>query len=156
MAEKLTADLRGRVKLEDAGFDWKILGPDPDEVDYVVWQVSYRRRTAPHRAADAPQMRRRCTADAPQMHRRCAADAPQMHRRCTADAPPQMQLRRCTAACALHPMVASARCFAWQSDQDAYAASGQKCSAQSMLIAHENWMERGVVEKLAAQACNTV
>ena len=53
-------------------------------------------------------------------------------------------------------MVASARCFAWQSDQDAYAASGQKCSAQSMLIAHENWMERGVVEKLAAQACNTV
>ena len=40
----------------------------------------------------------------------------------------------------------------WQADQDAYAASGQKCSAQSMLIAHENWMELGVVEKLAAQA----
>jgi len=76
VAEKLTADLRGRVKLEDAGFDWKILGPDPSEVDYVIWQA----------------------------------------------------------------------------DQDAYAASGQKCSAQSMLIAHENWMELGVVEKLAAQA----
>jgi len=76
VAEKLTLDLRGRVKLEDAGFDWKILGPDPSEVEYVVWQ----------------------------------------------------------------------------SDQDAYGASGQKCSAQSMLIAHENWMELGIVEKLAAQA----
>lgn len=40
----------------------------------------------------------------------------------------------------------------WQADQDAYAATGQKCSAQSMLIAHENWMEIGIVEKLAAQA----
>ena len=40
----------------------------------------------------------------------------------------------------------------WQADQDAYGASGQKCSAQSMLIAHENWMELGIVEKLAAQA----
>ncbi|KAL3918516.1 MAG: hypothetical protein SGPRY_005988 [Prymnesium sp.] len=76
VAEKLTLDLRGRVKLEDAGFDWKVLGPDPDEVDFVVWQA----------------------------------------------------------------------------DQDAYAATGQKCSAQSMLIAHENWMEIGIVEKLAAQA----
>lgn len=76
VAEKLTADLRGRVKLEDAGFDWKILGPDPSEVEYVVWQA----------------------------------------------------------------------------DQDAYAASGQKCSAQSMLIAHESWMQLGLVEKLAAQA----
>ena len=28
IAEKLTLDLRGRVKLEDAGFDWKVLGPD--------------------------------------------------------------------------------------------------------------------------------
>jgi len=39
IAEKLTLDLRGRVKLEDAGFDWKILGPDPVDVDYVVWQA---------------------------------------------------------------------------------------------------------------------
>jgi len=39
IAEKLTLDLRGRVKLEDAGFDWKILGPDPSDVDYVVWQA---------------------------------------------------------------------------------------------------------------------
>ena len=40
---------------------------------------------------------------------------------------------------------------AWQSDQDAYAFSGQKCSAQSMLIAHENWMEMDVIGKLAEQ-----
>lgn len=39
IAEKLTLDLRGRVKLEDAGFDWKILGPDPSDIDYVVWQA---------------------------------------------------------------------------------------------------------------------
>ena len=76
VAEKLAIDLRGKVKLEDAGFDWKILGPDPSEIDYVVWQ----------------------------------------------------------------------------SDQDAYAASGQKCSAQSMLIAHDHWMKLDVVGKLGAQA----
>ncbi|KAL1528800.1 hypothetical protein AB1Y20_010125 [Prymnesium parvum] len=76
VAEKLTIDLKGRVKLEDAGFDWKVLGPDPSEVDFVVWQA----------------------------------------------------------------------------DQDAYAATGQKCSAQSMLIAHENWMALGIVEKLKEKA----
>jgi len=76
VAEKLAVDLRGKVKLEDAGFDWKILGPDPAEVDYVVWQ----------------------------------------------------------------------------SDQDTYAASGQKCSAQSMLIAHENWMNLDIVGKLGERA----
>ena len=32
VAEKLALDLNGRVKLEDAGFDWKILGPDVQEV----------------------------------------------------------------------------------------------------------------------------
>jgi len=76
VAEKLTIDLQGKVKLEDAGFDWKVLGPDPSEIDFVVWQA----------------------------------------------------------------------------DQDAYSATGQKCSAQSMLIAHENWMELGIIEKLGAQA----
>ena len=76
VAEKLTLDLRGRVKLEDAGFDWKILGPDVSEVEYV----------------------------------------------------------------------------AWQADQDAFAFSGQKCSAQSMLIAHENWMKAGIFDKLKERA----
>ncbi|XP_038678953.1 delta-1-pyrroline-5-carboxylate dehydrogenase 12A1, mitochondrial isoform X1 [Tripterygium wilfordii] len=37
VAEKLAVDLKGRIKLEDAGFDWKILGPDVQEVDYVAW-----------------------------------------------------------------------------------------------------------------------
>lgn len=56
-----------QVFLEDAGFDWKILGPDVAEPDYVAWQC----------------------------------------------------------------------------DQDAYACSGQKCSAQSILFAHENWAAAG-------------
>ena len=65
VAEKIAATLNGRVRLEDAGFDWKVIGPDFDErwLDYV----------------------------------------------------------------------------AWQSDEDAYNASGQKCSAQSVLFVHENW-----------------
>lgn len=33
----LARELSGRVKLEDAGFDWKLLGPDVKEVDYVAW-----------------------------------------------------------------------------------------------------------------------
>ncbi|AQK88017.1 probable aldehyde dehydrogenase isoform X3 [Zea mays] len=72
VAEKLAADLKGRVKLEDAGFDWKILGPDVQEVDYVAWVC----------------------------------------------------------------------------DQDAYACSGQKCSAQSVLFMHKNWSSSGLLEKM--------
>lgn len=34
VADKLAVDLKGRIKLEDAGFDWKILGPDVQEVSY--------------------------------------------------------------------------------------------------------------------------
>ena len=64
-AEKLTAALNGRVKLEDAGLDWKILGPDVDRVDYVAHML----------------------------------------------------------------------------DHDAYALSGQKCSAQSLLFVHKNWVK---------------
>ena len=36
MADKLAVDLKGRIKLEDAGFDWKILGPDVQEVFYLA------------------------------------------------------------------------------------------------------------------------
>lgn len=78
VADKLAVDLKGRVKLEDAGFDWKILGPDIQEVDYVAWVC----------------------------------------------------------------------------DQDAFACSGQKCSAQSILFMHENWSESKLIskiEKLAAR-----
>mmetsp|Transcript_25491 Transcript_25491/g.73345 ORF Transcript_25491/g.73345 Transcript_25491/m.73345 type:complete len:549 (+) Transcript_25491:88-1734(+) len=76
VAEKLCRDLNGRVKLEDAGFDWKVLGPDVADFDFV----------------------------------------------------------------------------AWQSDQDAYSFSGQKCSAQSMLFVHENWDKAGIVERLREHA----
>lgn len=72
VANKLADDLNGRIKLEDAGFDWKILGPDVHEVDYVSWVC----------------------------------------------------------------------------DQDAYACSGQKCSAQSMLFMHENWSKTSLLRQL--------
>ena len=76
VAEHLAAKTHGKIRIEDAGFDWKILGPDVANVDYV----------------------------------------------------------------------------AWVSDQDAYAASGQKCSAQSIVFAHENWVKAGFVDKIAALA----
>ncbi|KAK6787682.1 hypothetical protein RDI58_016207 [Solanum bulbocastanum] len=76
VAEKLADDLSGRVKLEDAGFDWKILGPDVNEVDYVAWVC----------------------------------------------------------------------------DQDAYACSGQKCSAESILFMHENWSESSLLDKMTELA----
>ena len=67
VAERIAAVMNGAVRLEDAGFDWKVIGPDfdPAWADYV----------------------------------------------------------------------------AWQSDQDAYNASGQKCSAQSILLMHRNWSD---------------
>lgn len=67
VAEQTSKVMNGAVRLEDAGFDWKVIGPDyqPDWLDYV----------------------------------------------------------------------------AWQSDEDAYNASGQKCSAQSILFVHENWSD---------------
>lgn len=67
VAERVSETLNGRVRLEDAGFDWKIIGPDfdADWLDYVAWQC----------------------------------------------------------------------------DEDAYNAAGQKCSAQSALFVHENWTD---------------
>jgi 1-pyrroline-5-carboxylate dehydrogenase len=42
VAEHLSKTLAGRVKIEDAGYDWKILGPDvpkkQEDIDYVAWQ----------------------------------------------------------------------------------------------------------------------
>lgn len=76
VAEHLAAKTRGKIRIEDAGFDWKILGPDVSNVDYV----------------------------------------------------------------------------AWVSDQDAYAASGQKCSAQSIVFPHENWVKAGFINKIEALA----
>jgi len=39
-----------------------------------------------------------------------------------------------------------------QCDRDAYAASGQKCSAQSLLAVHENWVKLGLLERIAELA----
>ena len=72
----LVKELDGKIKLEDAGFDWKILGPDVGDEDYVAHVC----------------------------------------------------------------------------DQDAYACSGQKCSAQSILFMHDNWVAAGIEEKIAALA----
>merc|ERR1712232_311167 len=71
-AENMAADTHGKVRLEDAGFDWKIMGPDVQDFDYVAWQC----------------------------------------------------------------------------DQDAYACSGQKCSAQSICFVHDNWKEAGLIERM--------
>lgn len=68
--------MHAQVFLEDAGYDWKVLGPDVSDVDYV----------------------------------------------------------------------------AWQADQDAYACSGQKCSAQSLMIMHSNWRKVGSDTVLAYSA----
>lgn len=76
VAEHLVQDLKGKVFLEDAGFDWKVLGPDVAHEAYVAWQC----------------------------------------------------------------------------DQDAYACSGQKCSAQSMLFMHSNWAKAGLEKRLAERA----
>ncbi|KAL8455404.1 hypothetical protein Emag_000788 [Eimeria magna] len=78
VASELSVLMEGRVKVEDGGFNWKILcgDVDPQDADYI----------------------------------------------------------------------------AWQSDQDAYALSGQKCSAQSLLLVHRNWVALGLLKKLREQA----
>lgn len=72
IAELLARDLHGKIKIEDAGWDWKILGPDVHDQDFVAYTC----------------------------------------------------------------------------DQDAYAYSGQKCSAQSSLFIHSNWVKAGLLDQL--------
>lgn len=43
----------------------------------------------------------------------------------------------------LGPDVSNEEYVAWVCDQDAYACSGQKCSATSMLFMHKNWAAAG-------------
>lgn len=38
VGEMLSLATHGKVRLEDAGFDWKVIGPDVGDVDYVAWQ----------------------------------------------------------------------------------------------------------------------
>jgi 1-pyrroline-5-carboxylate dehydrogenase len=80
VAEKLSKLLHGRLKIEDAGFDWKVLGPD---VPKETQEIEYVAQT---------------------------------------------------------------------SDQDAYALSGQKCSAQSVIFAHKNWVDAKFFDKLKVLA----
>ncbi len=79
-AERLVKLLHGKIKIEDAGYDWKVLGPD---VPKDVSQQEF---------------------------------------------------------------------VAHVSDQDAYALSGQKCSAQSCLFVHKNWIEAKFLDKIKALA----
>jgi 1-pyrroline-5-carboxylate dehydrogenase len=37
IADRLCNVMHGKIKIEDAGFDWKILGPDVLEFDYVCY-----------------------------------------------------------------------------------------------------------------------
>ena len=77
VAEHLSSVMNGAVRIEDAGFDWKVIGPDfhPEWLDYVAWQC----------------------------------------------------------------------------DEDAYNAAGQKCSAQSIVLVHDNWTD-GLLPKLQVLA----
>ena len=38
VAEHLARETHGKIMMEDAGFDWKILGPDVSDVDFVAFQ----------------------------------------------------------------------------------------------------------------------
>jgi 1-pyrroline-5-carboxylate dehydrogenase len=76
VAELIANKTNGKVRIEDAGFDWKVLGPDVNNVDYVAWTC----------------------------------------------------------------------------DQDTYAASGQKCSKQSVMFVHENWVQAGLIDKVRTLA----
>jgi 1-pyrroline-5-carboxylate dehydrogenase len=78
VAERLLELTKGKCRIEDAGFDWKILGPNaiPSMIDLVALQC----------------------------------------------------------------------------DRDAYAASGQKCSAQSLLAVHDNWVKLGLLARIAELA----
>lgn len=72
IANRLAELSKGKIRIEDAGFDWKVLGPDVSDMEYV----------------------------------------------------------------------------AYTSDQDSYAFGGQKCSAQSILFAHSNWVKQGLFDRL--------
>lgn len=83
-AEEVSRIMNGRVRLEDAGYDWKILGPDEDP-DFITRSMPF---------------------------------------------------------------------VAVQCDQDAYAASGQKCSAQSIMFMHQDWEDQGLTSRLARLAAS--
>ena len=120
VAERLCSELGGRVFLEDAGFDWKVLGPD----------------LPPKSGAEAS-----ATAGA----RAAAAAASGFFALPPGSGKPPSDPSASTT-------VPDIDYVAWQCDQDAYACSGQKCSAQSILFMHESWVKAGFEQKLAERA----
>lgn len=60
--------------------------------------------------------------------------------------PRRVRMHRLKVPRLTHILLTSAcmsRCPRLQCDQDAYACTGQKCSAQSILFMHDNWAEAG-------------
>lgn len=76
VAERLSQLLHGKIRMEDSGMNWKILGPDVSDISFV----------------------------------------------------------------------------AGQTDQDAFACSGQKCSALRLLFVHENWSKTDFLAQVSARA----
>jgi 1-pyrroline-5-carboxylate dehydrogenase len=80
IAERLAEKTHGKVRIEDAGFNWKVLGPISNHpTSFTKTMMEY---------------------------------------------------------------------IAFVCDQDAYAASGQKCSAQSCLFLHQDWIKAGFIKRL--------
>lgn len=103
VAEALATLLHGKIKIEDAGFDWKVR---------IV-------RSSSMMFAYHPLRR-----------------------------PPTQIFNTEKTQQVLGPDVKEFDYVAWTADQDAYAYSGQKCSAQSILFAHENWVKAGIEGRL--------
>jgi hypothetical protein len=135
VAEKLARDLHGRIKIEDAGFDWKVLGPDVSkaDLDYVAWTCDQVRAGPDGGGGGGPPPPRPAGKEEKEGWRSGCGSS----RRPSCVIPDVFTpLRRSppTAALLLPPVYTL---------QDAYACSGQKCSAQSVLFAHKNWVKAG-------------
>lgn len=117
VAEKLCSDLGGRVFLEDAGFDWKVLGPDVAPLSPSDAASAAGATAATDVAASG------FSSSSPSSLSSSFSSGNKNKKTFT---------------------VPDVDYVAWQCDQDAYACSGQKCSAQSILFAHENWTRPGV------------
>lgn len=46
------------------------------------------------------------------------------------------------------PDVSDLEYVAYMCDHDAYAFGGQKCSAQSAMFVHDNWVKAGLLERV--------
>lgn len=114
MAEALAKLLHGKVKIEDAGFDWKVRETNSDHTLLHVFVPFHPSVNHQHPRKSNPNPME-----------------------------PHMQV--------LGPDVQEFDYVAWTADQDAFAYSGQKCSAQSILFAHENWVKAGIEGRLKAR-----